>query len=197
LASRVKDRLHRPTFAFARGENGEIKGSGRSIPGLHLRDALDLLSKRAPGLLRAFGGHAAAAGATLLEKDFTAFRELFIQVAAELMAPEALTQSVETDGALEMGHHNLEVAHLLESQIWGQGFPAPLFDAEFIVERQRVLKEKHLKLNLKKDGQVIEGIQFNFTQQPGSRAHVVYRLEVNDYNGIQSPQLLIESLEAL
>jgi single-stranded-DNA-specific exonuclease len=197
LASRVKDRLHRPAFAFARGENGELKGSGRSTPGLHLRDALDLISKRAPGLLLRFGGHAAAAGVTLLEKDFPAFRDLFSNIAGELLAPEALTQSLETDGALEMGHYNLEIAHLLKSQIWGQGFPAPLFDDEFTVERQRILKEKHLKLNLKKDGQIIDGIQFNFTEQPGSRARIAYRLEVNEYKGVQSPQLMIESLEPL
>jgi single-stranded-DNA-specific exonuclease len=197
LASRIKERLYRPVFAFARGENGEIKGSGRSIPGLHLRDALDLISKRAPGLLLRFGGHAAAAGVTLLEKDFETFRDLFSDIAAGLLSPATLTQSLETDGPLEMGHHNLEIAHLLESQIWGQGFPPPLFDAEFTVERQRILKEKHLKLNLKKDGQAIDGIQFNFKKQPGSRTHIAYRLGVNEYKGIQSPQLMIECLETL
>jgi single-stranded-DNA-specific exonuclease len=197
LAARVKDRLHRPVFAFARGEQGELKGSGRAIPGLHLRDALDLLSKRAPGLLLRFGGHAAAAGVTLLEKDFARFRDLFATIAAELLTPAALTQSLETDGALEMGHHNLETAHLLESQIWGQGFPPPLFEDEFSVEQQRILKEKHLKLRLKKDGQLIDAIQFNFTQPPGSRARIAYRLGINDYNGVQSVQLMIEHLEAV
>jgi len=197
LASRIKDRLHRPVFAFARGENGEIKGSGRSIPGLHLRDALDLMSKRAPGLLLRFGGHAAAAGVTLLEQDFDTFRTLFSELAQELLAPSDLTRSLETDGALETGHYNLMTAQLLESQLWGQGFPAPLFEDEFQVDQQRVLKEKHLKLRLKKDGQLIDAIQFNFTASPGSRARIAYRLGINEYNGVQSPQLLIEHLEAL
>ncbi|MGB4672769.1 MAG: single-stranded-DNA-specific exonuclease RecJ [Azovibrio sp.] len=197
LASRIKDRLHRPVFACARGENGEIKGSGRSIPGLHLRDALDLISKRAPGLLLRFGGHAAAAGVTLLEKDFARFQHLFAEVAEELLAPGDLARRLETDGALEAGYYNLQTAQLLERQIWGQGFPAPLFEDEFIVEQQRILKEKHLKLRLKKDGQVFEAIQFNFTTPPGSRARIAYRLGINEYNGLQSPQLMVEYLEAL
>jgi len=197
LASRIKDRLHRPVFAFARGENGELKGSGRSIPGLHLRDALDLISKRAPGLLLRFGGHAAAAGVTLLEQDFNRFRDLFAEIAGELLSPGDLSRSLETDGALETAHYNLETAQLLEAQIWGQGFPPPLFEDEFTVEQQRILKEKHLKLRLNKNGQVIDGIQFNYTNQPGNRSRIVYRLGINEYNGVQSTQLMIEHLEAL
>ncbi|HEX6736215.1 MAG TPA: single-stranded-DNA-specific exonuclease RecJ, partial [Azonexus sp.] len=150
LASRIKDKLHRPVFAFARGENGIVKGSGRSIPGLHLRDALDLVAKRAPGLLVRFGGHAMAAGATLRAEDFGRFRDLFAEVAGELLDPADLTRTLETDGALEGGYYSLEMARLLENEIWGQGFPAPLFMDEFEVEQQRVLKEKHLKLRLRK-----------------------------------------------
>lgn len=197
LASRLKDRLHRPVFACARGENGELKGSGRSIPGLHLRDALDLISKRAPGLLLRFGGHAAAAGVTLLEKDFARFQRLFAEVAAELLDPADLARRLETDGALEAGHYNLPTAQLLESQIWGQGFPAPLFADEFGVEQQRILKDKHLKLRLNKDGQIFEAIQFNFSTPPGQRARLAYRLGINEYNGTQAPQLLVEYIEPL
>ncbi len=195
LASRIKDRLHRPVFAFAPGEGGIIKGSGRSIPGLHLRDALDLVAKRAPGLLVRFGGHAMAAGATLRAEDFAQFRDLFADVAAELLAPADLTRTLETDGGLEGGYISLEIAHLLENEIWGQGFPAPLFLDEFDVEQQRVLKEKHLKLRLKKGNTRIEAIQFNFSVQPGARTRAAYRLAVNEYMGVETPQLMVEYLE--
>ncbi|GHU10383.1 single-stranded-DNA-specific exonuclease [Betaproteobacteria bacterium] len=197
LAARIKDRFYRPVFAFARGEHGEIKGSGRSIPGLHLRDALDLMSKRAPGLLLRFGGHAAAAGVTLREADFLRFRDLFADIATELLPPAALTQSLETDGALESGFYNLETARLLEAQIWGQGFPAPLFSDEFTVEQKRLLKDKHLKLILNKNGQKFEGIQFNATASPGAKSRIAYRLAINEFRGVQSPQLIIEHCEAI
>ncbi len=195
LASRIKDKLHRPVFAFARGENGELKGSGRSIPGLHLRDALDLVSKRAPGLLRRFGGHAMAAGATLMEADFPRFRELFAQVADELLSPADLTRTLETDGGLESAYVSINTAHLLEGEVWGQGFPAPVFADEFIVESQRVLKEKHLKLRLRKGELRIDAILFNFSTAPGGTIRAAYRLAINDYNGVQTPQLMIEHIE--
>ncbi|MDE2585414.1 MAG: single-stranded-DNA-specific exonuclease RecJ [Betaproteobacteria bacterium] len=192
LASRIKDKLHRPVFAFARGDNGQIKGSGRSIPGLHLRDALDLVSKRAPGILLRFGGHAMAAGATLMEADFERFKALFAEVADELLNPADLTRTLETDGGLETGYISLQVAQMLAGEVWGQGFPPPLFEDVFEVESQRVLKEKHLKLRLKKDRAVLEAIQFNFTDAPGRQARLAYRLTVNDYNGVQTPQLMVE-----
>ncbi|MDR0775583.1 MAG: single-stranded-DNA-specific exonuclease RecJ [Azonexus sp.] len=195
LAARIKDKLHRPVFAFARGENGTLKGSGRSIPGLHLRDALDLVAKRAPGLLLRFGGHAMAAGATLQAEDFARFRDLFAEVAGELLDPADLTRTLETDGALEGGYYSLEMARLLENEIWGQGFPAPLFMDEFAVEQQRVLKEKHLKLRLRKDGARIEAIQFNFSQQPGATTRLAFRLAINEYMGVETPQLFVEHLE--
>ncbi len=197
LASRIKEKLHRPVFAFARGENGQIKGSGRSIPGLHLRDALDLVSKRAPGLLLRFGGHAMAAGATIMEVDFPRFRELFAQVADELLSPADLTRTLETDGGLESGYFSINTVHLLESEVWGQGFPAPIFEDEFVVENQRVLKEKHLKLRLRKGEQRLDAIQFNFSEAPGSTIRAAYRLSINDYNGVQTPQLMIEHIENL
>ncbi len=195
LASRIKDKLHRPVFAFAPGEGGLVKGSGRSIAGLHLRDALDLVAKRAPGLLVRFGGHAMAAGVTLREDDFPRFAELFAQVAGELLAPADLTRTLETDGPLEGAYFSLETARLLENEIWGQGFPAPLFVDEFEVEQQRVLKEKHLKLRLNKGATRIDAIQFNFSRQPGNRARVAYRLAINEYMGVESPQLMVEDLE--
>ncbi len=195
LASRIKDRLHRPVFAFAPGEGGIIKGSGRSIPGLHLRDALDLVAKRAPNLLVRFGGHAMAAGATLREDDFTRFQQLFADVANELLDPADLTRTLETDGSLEGGYLSLDAARLLENEIWGQGFPPPLFCDEFDVEHQRILKEKHLKLRLRKGNSRIDAIQFNFATQPGNRTRAAYRLAINEYMGVESPQLMVEHLE--
>jgi single-stranded-DNA-specific exonuclease len=195
LASRIKERLHRPVFAFAPSEGGIVKGSGRSIPGLHLRDALDLVAKRAPGLLLRFGGHAMAAGATLRAEDFPRFRDLFADVAGELLDPADLSRTLETDGALEGGYFSLETARLLQNEVWGQGFPPPLFLDEFEVEQQRVLKEKHLKLRLRKGNARIDGIQFNFSAQPGARTRAVFRLDINEYMGVETPQLMVEHLE--
>jgi len=195
VAARIKEKLHRPVFAFARGEGGEIKGSGRSIAGLHLRDALDLVSKRAPGLLLRFGGHAMAAGVTMRETDFTHFRELFAQVADELLAAADRARTLETDGGLEAAYFSIATARLLEAEVWGQGFPAPLFEDEFVVESQRILKDKHLKLRLRKGMQILDAIQFNFAQAPGSSIRAAYRLAINDFNGVQTPQLMIEHIE--
>ncbi|MBI2307485.1 MAG: single-stranded-DNA-specific exonuclease RecJ [Rhodocyclales bacterium] len=201
VASRIKEKLHRPVFAFARADEerndggGQLRGSGRSIPGLHLRDALDLVSKRAPGLLKKFGGHAAAAGVTIDEADFPRFRDTFAAVADELLAADDLTRTLHTDGTLESGYFSLETARLLENEIWGQGFPAPLFEGRFTVEQQRVLKEKHLKLRLKAGGLRFDAIQFNFGETPGDEVRAAYRLSVNEYNGVQSVQLMVEHLQ--
>ncbi|MBK5914793.1 single-stranded-DNA-specific exonuclease RecJ [Rhodocyclus purpureus] len=193
LAARIRERLHRPVFAFARGDDGQIKGSGRSIPGLHLRDALDLVSKRAPGLLLRFGGHAAAAGATLREEDFPRFRELFAAVAGELLSPADLMHTLETDGELESGYFSLDTVRMLEDEVWGQGFPAPVFTDEFVVDSRRVLKDKHLKLRLRKGNQRFDAIRFNATESPeGDRIRAAFRLSINDFNGVQSTQLMIE-----
>ncbi|MDR2637794.1 MAG: single-stranded-DNA-specific exonuclease RecJ [Zoogloeaceae bacterium] len=201
LASRLKERIHRPVFAFARGEGGLIKGSGRSIPGLHLRDALDLLSKRAPGLLLSFGGHAAAAGVTLREEDFPRFHGHFADIAAELLSPEDLTHSLTTDGSLESAYYNLPTARLLNEQIWGQGFPAPLFADEFTIEQERALKEKHLKLRLARGNSRFDAIWFNCLDNPDPSApppiparsrRFAYHLDLNEYQGVESVQLVIE-----
>jgi single-stranded-DNA-specific exonuclease len=202
LASRLKDRLHRPVIAFARaGEEsadgaGMLRGSGRSIAGLHLRDCLDLVSKREPGLIVRFGGHAMAAGLTLREADLARFNAAFEAAATELVPPAALTRTVETDGALESAYFTLEVAQMMENAIWGQGFPPPVFCDTFAVESQRVVGEKHTKLRLAKDGRRLEAIRFNSLDALPSRARVAYRLSVNEYNGLKSVQLNVEHVEA-
>src|SRR5438093_658980 len=195
LAGRVKDRHNRPTFAFAPAGAGEIRGSGRSIAGLHLRDALDLVAKRGPGLLLRFGGHAAAAGLTLRPADFARFAEGFEAVARELLSPGQLARAVETDGSLEPAYLDLGLAQLLEGQIWGQGFPQPLFCDEFEVLGQRVVGEKHLKLRLARAGRSVEAMRFNALDPLPSPLRAAYRLSVNEFNGMQNLQLLIEHWE--
>jgi single-stranded-DNA-specific exonuclease len=197
VASRLKERLHRPVFAFAAaGSKGELRGSGRSIPGLHLRDALDLVSKREPGLLLRFGGHAAAAGLTLLERELPRFETAFEEVARALIAPADLTRTLESDGALESAYITLATARQIESQIWGQGFPAPLFDDQFQVESQRLLKERHLKLVLRRGRERFDAIRFNHAEPLPDRIRAAFRLNVNEFNGLQSTQLVLEHSEA-
>src|SRR5713226_2626368 len=195
LAGRVKDYYHRPTFAFAPGAPGEIKGSGRSIAGLHLRDALDLVAKRAPGLLLRFGGHAAAAGATLRAEDFARFAELFEAVGRERLSPAQLGRTVETDGSLETAYLDLGLAQLLEEQIWGQGITQQMFCDEFEVLGQRVVGEKHLKLKLTRGGRTVEAMRFNALDPLPSPVRAAYRLSVNEFNGAQNLQLVIEHWE--
>ena len=197
LAGRVKDRYHRPTFAFAPGAEGEIRGSGRSISGLHLRDALDLVTKLEPGLLLRFGGHAAAVGATLRSQNFPRFKETFEAVARKLLLPEQLARTVQTDGSLETAYLNLGLAQLLEEQIWGQGFPQPLFCDEFQVLGQRVVGEKHLRLKLARGGRSIEAMRFNALDPLPSSVRAAYRLSVNEFNGAQNLQLVIEHWEGI
>jgi single-stranded-DNA-specific exonuclease len=195
VAGRVKERLHRPTFVFARGQDMELKGSGRSIPGLHLRDALDLVAKQHPDLLLRFGGHAAAAGVSIGEHDIDRFEAAFEQTCQQLLAPADRTRSLETDGALETGYLSLESAHLLRREIWGQGFPPPIFADVFEVVGQRVLKDKHLKLTLCKGKSRFEAIQFNFSGGAPSRIRAAFRLDANQFNGVENLQLLLEHFE--
>jgi single-stranded-DNA-specific exonuclease len=199
LASRLRERLHRPVFCFApAGEGdkaGELRGSGRSIPGFHLRDCLDLVAKRAPGLLARFGGHAQAAGLTLRTADFARFREVLAEVAAATMPREALTRTVETDGNLSATEVSLGLAQLLEGGVWGPGFPAPLFCDTFALESQRVVGEKHSKLRLVMDGRRLEAMRFNALDPLPARFRAAYRLSVNEYNGMPSVQVNLEHVE--
>ncbi|WP_131111228.1 single-stranded-DNA-specific exonuclease RecJ [Sulfuricystis thermophila] len=196
LAGRVKERLHRPTFVFARGEDGELKGSGRSIAGLHLRDALDLVAKQRPGLLLRFGGHAAAAGLTLKENDLAEFEMLFERVARAWLPPAALTRTLETDGPLEAAYFGLTSARLLQEAVWGQGFPAPLFADEFDVVQQRLLKDKHLKLTLQQGRARFDAIRFNHAAGAPDRIRAAFRLDINEWQGEANVQLVLEHFEA-
>jgi single-stranded-DNA-specific exonuclease len=195
LAGRVKDRYYRPTFAFAPSAPGTIRGSGRSIAGLHLRDALDLLAKREPDLLVRFGGHAAAAGLTLREQDFERFARGFEAVARELLSPAQLAHSIETDGSLEPAYLDLRVAQLLDHQVWGQGFPQPLFCDDFEVQAQRVVGDKHLKLKLARAGRTLEAMRFNTLDPLPGQVRAAYRLCVNEFNGMQNLELVVEHWE--
>ena len=201
LASRLKDRLHRPVICFARGEeHGKLvlKGSGRSIAGLHLRDCLDLVSKREPGLIVRFGGHSQAAGLTIASADRERFAAAFERALEELLPAEARLRTLETDGSLDAPHFTLDVARMLEAQIWGQGFPQPLFCDTFDVEARRVVGERHLKLQLKKEGRRYEAMYFNAAAQsetPLNRIRAAYRLAVNEFNGMKNVQINVEHLE--
>ncbi|MBE0615712.1 MAG: single-stranded-DNA-specific exonuclease RecJ [Burkholderiales bacterium] len=196
LAARIKDRMHRPVIAFAAGSAGELKGSGRSIPGLHLRDALDLVAKRAPGLILRFGGHAAAAGLSIRSEALAQFGESFENTVHGLLTDSDLARSIDTDGKLESAYMNLDTIRLLEREVWGQGFPQPLFCDEFAVGSQRVVGEKHLKLRLQKDGKSFDAIRFNSLAPAGAAIRAAYRLAVNEYNGVQSVQLIVEDWES-
>lgn len=208
LASRLKEKFHRPVVAFATGNNGEIKGSGRSIGGFHLRDALDLVSKRHPGLLLKFGGHAAAAGLTIRSGDFEKFRAAFEQVAQALLKPSDLISVIETDGDLEESEMSLELARHLAAQPWGQGFAQPAFNTGFLVANQRVVGDKHLKLKLKKlgseqpefepgqesarKGRLYDGMLFFHTGPLPDAIDAVYRMQINEFNGNANLQLILD-----
>lgn len=197
VASRIKDKFHRPAVAFARGNDGEIKGSGRSIRGLHLRDALDLVSKRAPGLILRFGGHAAAAGLTLRECDFERFQKHFEEVTRTLLSPADLEREIETDGSLPVEHATLDAAHALRDGIWGQGFPEPRFLDPFEIVHQRVVGERHLKLRLRRDGRMFDSILFGHSEPLPEAIRAVYRFSVNEFNGVVATQLILDHWEHL
>ena len=192
LAARLKERHHRPTLIFADGGDGLIKGSGRSIPGLHLRDALDLVDKRRPGLLIKFGGHAAAAGLTLRAADFPDFAAAFETVARASLSPADLTRVIETDGELAAPEFSLDNALALRAAVWGQAFPAPAFLGDFQVQGQRLIGDKHLKLQLAAPGWHAEAMLFNHDAALPDRIRAVYRLDVNEWNGQIRPQLTLE-----
>jgi len=198
VASRLKDRLHRPVICFARAEeSGDrvLRGSGRSIAGLHLRDALDVVSKRAPGLIRRFGGHAMAAGLSIGAADYERFAGEFERAVDELLPAHARLRVVETDGALDAMYFSLDVARLLDGGIWGQGFPQPVFCDTFAVQNQRIVGERHSKLWLVKGGRRIEAMRYGALDQLPAQIRAAYRLSVNEFNGLKNIQLNVEHFE--
>ncbi len=206
LASRIKDRYHRPVIAFADADDDEIKGSARSIPGLHMRDALDLIAKRNPGLLNKFGGHAMAAGMSLAKADYGRFTEAFDAIVAELTSPEQLTAAVYSDGELTTQDLSLERAELLRSAgPWGQNFPEPLFHGRFKLVQQRIVGARHLKMVLapEQGGEpVFDAIAFNIDTDvwpnPATEyVELVYKLDSNLFRERLSLQLMVEHLRPL
>ncbi len=195
LAGRLKDRHHRPAIALAPAGGGLARGSGRSIPGLHLRDALDLVSKRDPGLLLGFGGHAAAAGLTLRAADVDRFAAAFDAAVRELCDPASLAPTVAADGPLEPEYATLELARALEGEVWGQGFPPPRFADEFTVESQRLVGEKHLRLKLARGGRRYDAILFRHDAPLPARVRVAYALGIDEWNGAQGLELRVEHVE--
>lgn len=202
LASRIKDQFHRPVIAFAHGDNNLLKGSARSIHGLHIRDILDAIATANPGLIEKFGGHAMAAGLSLEEKKFSEFTRAFTKEVRKHLTAEDLTGKVFSDGELHDSEFNLETAELIKaSGPWGQHFPEPLFDGKFTVISQHIVGAKHLKMVLSAGSYLqLDAIAFNVDVErwPNHRCekiHAAYRLDINEYMGRQSLQLLIEHLE--
>jgi single-stranded-DNA-specific exonuclease len=200
VASRLKDKLHRPTFVFAAsaapGHEHGLKGSGRSIPGFHLRDALDLVAKRYPDVLLRFGGHAMAAGCSILEEQFDTFEQGLNEVAQEWLDAATLTRRTETDGPLKPEYRRTELVDLLQREVWGQGFAAPTFSEELEVLSQRLVGEKHLALKLKHQGQPVDGMWFGRTEPLPARATLAFRLDADAWNGVRRVRFLIEAAEA-
>ena len=194
VAGRLKERFHRPSITFAPADDsGElVKGSGRSIAGFHLRDALDLVSKRAPGLIARFGGHAMAAGLTVRAAEVERFAAAFEAVGREWLDEDVLARRIETDGELEDAYHTPAFVELLEGAVWGQGFPAPLFCGEFDVVSQSLVKDKHLKLQLARGRQRFPAIWFNRVETLPARTLVAYRLVRDTWNGVSRVQLIVE-----
>jgi single-stranded-DNA-specific exonuclease len=194
VAGRLKEKFHRPAFTFAPADDdgARVKGSGRSIPGFHLRDALDLMSKREPDLLVTFGGHAMAAGVTLDAANVPRFAAAFEAVAREWLSADQLARVLETDGDLEDAYFTPQFVELLDAAVWGQGFPAPLFSGEFEVASQALVKDKHLKLQLLRGRQRFSAIWFNHTETLPAHATVAYRLSRDTWNGVARVQLIVE-----
>jgi single-stranded-DNA-specific exonuclease len=205
VASRVKEQVHRPVVAFAPADDGTVRGSARSVAGVHVRDVLEAVATREPGLLDKFGGHAMAAGMTLQPAKLARFSAAFAAEVARRADPSMLQGILLTDGALEAPELCLDTAEQLRGGgPWGQAFPEPAFDGEFAVVEQRTLADRHLKLWVRPDAQAppIEAIAFGWLARPGQdvpraqqKAHLVYRLDVNEYQGLRRPQLLVEYLE--
>ncbi|MEN9397109.1 MAG: hypothetical protein RLZ81_1639 [Pseudomonadota bacterium] len=199
VASRIKDKLHRPSFVFAPsaapGKEHELKGSGRSIPGFHLRDALDLVAKRHPGVLLRFGGHAMAAGCTIAEEHFDTFEAGLNQVAQEWLDAATLTRRLETDGPLKPEYRRVELVDALHKEVWGQGFPAPTFSEQLDVISQRLVGEKHLALKLKHQGQPVDAIWFGHTEPLSAKVVLAFRLDADEWQGQRRVRFLIEAAQ--
>jgi single-stranded-DNA-specific exonuclease len=199
VASRIKDKLHRPTFVFAasaaEGKEHELKGSGRSIPGFHLRDALDLVAKRYPGVILRFGGHAMAAGCTVAEEFFDDFENGLNEVAQEWLDAATLTRRLETDGPLNPEYRRVELVDTLHKEVWGQGFAPPTFSEEVEVISQRLVGEKHLALKLKHQGQPVDGIWFGHTEPLPAKVRLAFRLDADEWNGVRRVRFLVEGAE--
>jgi single-stranded-DNA-specific exonuclease len=200
VAARLKDKFHRPAFVFANsgatGHGHELKGSGRSIAGFHLRDALDLVAKRCPGVLLRFGGHAMAAGCTILEEHFARFEQGLNQVAHEWLDAATLTRRMDTDGPLKPEYRRADLVDTLHHEVWGQGFAAPTFSEELEVVSQRLVGEKHLSLKLKHRGQPVDGIWFGRTAPLPARVKLAFRLDVDSWRGERRVRFLVEGAEA-
>jgi single-stranded-DNA-specific exonuclease len=202
LASKIKDKLHRPVIAFAKDKNGLIKGSARSISCVHIRDVLDTIAGQNPGLIDKFGGHAMAAGLTLKESDFESFKQAFDKELKRFVTTEDLNGSLHSDGELTAREITFGLANdIQKAGPWGQGFPEPKFDGEFELVNSRIVGEKHLKLQLRSHerGKIIDAIAFNFTDEAWpvkpARVHTVYRLDINEFRGRRTLQLMIENIE--
>ena len=196
VAARLKDRLHRPAFVFAAssapGHEGELKGSGRAIAGFHLRDALDLIAKRHPGVLLKFGGHAMAAGCTIAAAHLDTFAAALRQVAAEWLDEATLTRRLETDGPLPAEYRRPDVVDQLHAAVWGQGFAPPVFSEEVEIISQRLIADKHLALKLRHQGQPVDGIWFGHTDPLPPRALLAFRLDTDEWQGLRRVRLMIE-----
>ncbi len=199
VASRIKDKLHRPTFVFAAsaapGHEHELKGSGRSIAGFHLRDALDLLAKRHPGVLLRFGGHAMAAGCTIAADNLATFEQGLSAVAREWLDADTLTRRLATDGPLKAEYRRVDLVDTLHKEVWGQGFAAPTFSEEIEVLSQRLVGGKHLALKLKHQGQPVDGIWFGHTDPLPTRVKLAFRLDADAWNGVRRVRFLVEAAE--
>lgn len=204
VAGRIKEKHFRPTIAFARQDDTTLKGSGRSIPGLHLRDLLEEVNNRYPGLIIKFGGHAAAAGLSIKETDYTAFKVVFSDLCKEWLSPELLTGEIITDGELQCSNINLDfAAELRAAGPWGQAFPEPLFDGVFELMDQRLVGERHLKIQVKsKSGLLLDAIAFNvdlndWPNRNCQQIQLVYKLDINEFRGRSSVQLVVDALAAM
>jgi single-stranded-DNA-specific exonuclease len=195
VASRVKERHHRPTIAFARADERSLRGSGRSIDGVHLRDVLDLVTKASPSLIEKFGGHAMAAGLTLAAEHYEGFSRAFEAATCAACNADLFARRVATDGPLQPAEIGLALTEAIDRQIWGQGFAPPLFDNEFAVVEQRLIKDAHLKLTLELDGKRLPAIWFRRTQPLPSRVRLAYRPVEEQYQGLRSVALHIENAE--